>query len=76
MVFSASNYSLIPMEMMACGLPVVELDAESTRAVFPEGSVAFAPPTPHEMADVLQRVIESAEERERLRAAARPMSRG
>lgn len=67
MVFSASNYSLIPMEMMACGLPVVELDAESTRAVFPEGSVAFAPPTPHEMADVLQRVIESAEERERLR---------
>ncbi|MBB3955095.1 glycosyltransferase [Novosphingobium sediminicola] len=68
MVFSASNYSLIPMEMMACGLPVVELDAESTRAVFPEGAVAFAPPTPHDMADVLQRLIESAAERERLRA--------
>lgn len=67
MVFSATNYSLIPMEMMACGLPVVELDGPSTRAVFPEGAVAFAPPTPHEIADVLQRLIENRAERERLR---------
>lgn len=67
MVFSATNYSLIPMEMMACGLPVVELDVESTRAVFPDSAVAFAKPTPHGIADCLQRLIESREERERLR---------
>ena len=67
MVFSATNYSLIPMEMMACGLPVVELDVEGTRAVFPEGSVAFAPPTPHEIADTLQNLVENAAKRQSLR---------
>ena len=39
-VFSATNYSLIPHEMMACGLPVVELDGESTRADFLQTLVA------------------------------------
>ena len=59
MVLSATNYSIIPIEMMACGLPVVELDVESTRAVFTEGSVAFAPPTPHGIADTLQKLLDS-----------------
>lgn len=67
MVFSATNYSLIPMEMMACGLPVVELDVEGTRAVFPDDAVAFAKPTPHGVADCLQRLIVSSEQRESLR---------
>lgn len=67
LVFSATNYSLIPIEMMACGLPVVELDVESTRAVFPEDVLAFAPPTPHEIANTLQRLVESFDERENLR---------
>lgn len=63
LVFSASNYSLIPMEMMACGLPVVELDVESTRAVFPDDAVVFARPTPHGIAEALQRLLHSADDR-------------
>lgn len=69
MVFSATNYSLIPMEMMACGLPVVELDVDSTRAVFPDDAVAFAPPTPHKIADTLQKLLESSEVRQKYREA-------
>ncbi|MGH7886615.1 MAG: rhamnan synthesis F family protein, partial [Candidatus Binatia bacterium] len=49
-VFSTTNYSLIPLEMMACDLPVVEIDAESTRAVFKNGEVSFAAPDPHSIA--------------------------
>ncbi|MCT7656472.1 glycosyltransferase [Oceanimonas sp. NS1] len=44
--FSATNYSLVPQEMMACGLPLVELDVESTRAIFNDDIVSFAYPTP------------------------------
>lgn len=57
MVFSATNYSLIPLEMAACGLPVIELDVPSTRAIFRNDEVAFAQPSPHGIADVLERLI-------------------
>ena len=43
---STTNYSLVPQEMMACGLPVVEIDGESTRSVFPEDVVVFSGPHP------------------------------
>ena len=33
----ATNYSLIPQEMMGSGLPVVDLAVESTEAIYPEG---------------------------------------
>nr|WP_319248907.1 glycosyltransferase [uncultured Celeribacter sp.] len=55
--FSATNYSLIPQEMMACGLPVVELDGDSTRAVFPDGVVAFAGPEPRAIARTLEGLL-------------------
>lgn len=67
LVFSATNYSLIPMEMMACGLPVVELDTESTRAVFPDDSVVFAPPSPNGIADALENLIKSEVQRKALK---------
>jgi glycosyltransferase involved in cell wall biosynthesis len=66
-VFSATNYSLIPMEMMACGLPVVELDTESTRAIFPEDSVEYASPSPVAIADALELLIRNEERREIVR---------
>lgn len=57
-VFSATNYSLIPQEMMACGLPVAELNMESTRAIFPKGVVTLLSSDPRNMAFELQAFIE------------------
>ncbi len=53
-VFSTTNYSLVPLEMMACNLPVVEIDSESTRAVFKDGEVCFAAPDPVKIADAIE----------------------
>jgi glycosyltransferase involved in cell wall biosynthesis len=44
--FSTTNYSIVPQEMMACGLPVVEIDGDSTRTTFPEDVVTFTGPHP------------------------------
>ena len=56
-VFSTTNYSLVPLEMMACGLPVVEADGPSTRAIFDGGEVTFARPTPYGVADAIQTLL-------------------
>ncbi|MBS2022180.1 MAG: glycosyltransferase [Deltaproteobacteria bacterium] len=65
---SLSNYSLVPQEMMACGLPVVEIDAPSTRALFePERDVVLAPPAPLGYAAAILRLLDDAELRATLR---------
>ncbi|GEM_PF-1486089 len=56
MVFSATNYSLIPLEMMACALPVLELDVESTRAVFDTTFVDLVNPDPLAIANRLEQL--------------------
>tara|TARA_R110002020_G_scaffold474869_1_gene707784 strand:- start:3418 stop:6957 length:3540 start_codon:yes stop_codon:yes gene_type:complete len=56
-VFSATNYSLIPQEMMACGIPVCELDTESTRAIFNEDIVKFLDPNPRIMAEQIKSLL-------------------
>lgn len=61
MVYSATNYSLIPLEMMACHLPVIELDVESTRAVFDEEFVDLVAPDPLAIANRLDYVIRHPE---------------
>lgn len=63
-VFSATNYSLIPLEMMACGLPIVELDVESTRYVFGEDVVTFAQPNVPAIAKGVQSLIDNPGKRE------------
>jgi len=50
LVFSATNYSLIPQEMMACGLPVIDLDGENTRGAYPADTVTLAKADPVEIA--------------------------
>jgi len=58
--FSSTNYSLIPLEMMACDLPVVELDCESTRVAFPDGSILPAQPTVTAVADAIEVLLDNA----------------
>src|SRR5579885_3609512 len=57
MVFSATNYSIIPREMMACGLPVVELNSESSRLSFPDGVAELVDPTPESVAGHLRTLL-------------------
>ena len=64
--FSATNFSLVPLEMMACGLPVLEIDTESTRTAYPEGTVAFAEGDPLEIADAIESLLANAEWRSNL----------
>ena len=62
-VFSATNYSLIPQEMMACGLPVIEMDGENTRQSFPEGTVLLSPPDPESVAEALSALLNDSDRR-------------
>ena len=43
---SGTNYSLVPNEMMACGLPVVDIDAEHTRLSYQPKTAVLAEATP------------------------------
>jgi glycosyltransferase involved in cell wall biosynthesis len=55
---SLTNYSLIPQEMLACGLPCVELAGRSAESVFgADGPVEFAAADPLGIADALERLI-------------------
>jgi O-antigen biosynthesis protein len=59
LVLSMTNYSLVPQEMLACGLPCVELDAPSVVAAFGRGGpIELAPPEPLAIADALERLLD------------------
>ena len=63
LVFSATNYSLVPQEMMACGLPIVEMSGENTRCIFPADTVTLADPHPRAIMQALQSLIEDSTKR-------------
>jgi glycosyltransferase involved in cell wall biosynthesis/GT2 family glycosyltransferase len=67
---SLTNYSLIPQEMLACGLPCVDLAGGSTEAELGrDGGVELAEPDPIGIADALERVLEHRDLWERRSAA-------
>lgn len=68
---SLTNYSLIPQEMMACGLPVVELAGRACEGVFgDDGSViSLAQDSPLDIADKLITLLADSELRARRAAA-------
>ncbi|TML04047.1 MAG: glycosyltransferase family 4 protein [Actinobacteria bacterium] len=69
---SMTNPSLVPTEMMACGLPVVDLDVSSMRATFgADGPVELAAPDPLALCDAIERLLDDLVLRaERSRAGA------
>jgi glycosyltransferase involved in cell wall biosynthesis len=58
LVLSLTNYSLVPQEMLACGLPCVDLAGFSAEAVFGDaGAVELAPPRVDALAGAIERLL-------------------
>ena len=58
-VFSLTNPSLTGLEMMACGLPGVELSTEAIAATFGEdGPLVLAPPDAIEICSAVERLLD------------------
>ena len=67
---SLTNYSLIPQEMLACGLPCVDLAGGSTEAeIGTHGGVELAEADPVAIADAIEALL-ADDERRRTRSAA------
>jgi O-antigen biosynthesis protein len=59
---SLTNYSLLPQEMMACGLPCVDLEGSSTEAELGrDAGIELAAADPLAIADALERLIADEE---------------
>lgn len=67
LVLSFTNLSLLPLELMACGTPVVSNRAPCTEWLLNEGNARLAAPTVEALADALCTVLEDPEEASRLR---------
>jgi glycosyltransferase involved in cell wall biosynthesis len=63
LVFSLTTHSLVAQEMMASGLPLVELDRENVSSALGEsGELALlAEPTPDAIATALERLLDDRE---------------
>jgi glycosyltransferase involved in cell wall biosynthesis len=72
LVLSMTNPSLVPTEMLACGLSVVDLDTPAMSTTFGEdGPIALAPMDPLAITDTIERLLDDLLERaERSRAGA------
>lgn len=63
---SLTNFSLMPKEMLACGLPCVELAGVSAESIFGEdGPLQLAGLEPQELAGAIERLIDDRDEWER-----------
>jgi len=64
---SSTNFSLMPKEMLACGLPCVELSGVSAESIFgPDGGpLVLAPLEPLALAEALARLLTEPAERAR-----------
>jgi glycosyltransferase involved in cell wall biosynthesis len=59
MVLSLTNPSLVPTEMLACGLPVVDVASPSMLATFgPDGPIELAEPDPPALCSAVERLLD------------------
>lgn len=72
---SSSNPSRIPFEMMACGLPVVDIFAENNLYDFPSDAVLLADPSPDALAAALLKIVDTPDLQERMSAAGKAYMR-
>lgn len=69
LVLSFTNVSLLPLELMACGTPVISNKAPCTEWLLSDNNSRLAAPTVQALADALCAVLEDPTETERLRRA-------
>jgi glycosyltransferase involved in cell wall biosynthesis len=61
-----TNFSLMPKEMLACGLPCVELAGVSAESIFgKDGPLELVALDPNEIANALEHLLDDDAERER-----------
>jgi glycosyltransferase involved in cell wall biosynthesis len=76
LVLSPTNPSLVPLEMLACGLPCVDLASASMRATFgADGPLLLAEPDPLALAGALERLLADPAERARRSEAGAALAR-
>jgi len=64
LVFSPTNTSLLPYEMMACGCPVIELDSPSNKINFSKSNaIKLAASNPVDIADKMEELLTNEEAR-------------
>lgn len=62
LAFSTTNPSMIPFEMLACGLPVIDLDYGDNSVNYGEpGTVTLVPPDPNLIADAAIKLMQEEE---------------
>jgi glycosyltransferase involved in cell wall biosynthesis len=73
LVFSLTTHSLVAHEMMASGLPVVELEGENVSSALGRSGelVELAEPTPDAIADAVERLLDDRERAAAMAARAR-----
>jgi glycosyltransferase involved in cell wall biosynthesis len=69
LVLSFSNLSLLPLELMACGTPVVSNRGPFTEWLLNESNARLAAPTVEDLTEALCEVLENKDEQARLRQA-------
>ena len=76
LAFSMTNTSLVPQDMMACGLPAIELEGFGGESVYGiDGPIELAPYDPASIADRLERLLDDREEWERRHRAGLELAR-
>jgi glycosyltransferase involved in cell wall biosynthesis len=64
LVLSLTNPSLVPTEMLACGLPVVDVASDAMEATFgPTGPIVLAEADPLALCDAIERLLDDLLER-------------
>jgi O-antigen biosynthesis protein len=75
LVFSLTNPSLIHLEMMACGLPCIELTSASMTASFPsDGPLQLVEPSPLQICAAVQRLLDDTAGRAQISAEGRRLA--
>nr|WP_281502671.1 glycosyltransferase family 4 protein [Aliiroseovarius sp. F47248L] len=74
LVLSGTNLSLLPLEIAACGCPVIMNDSLSARWLLPEDAASYAPIEPDLMAKEILRLIDNPDIRERKAERAREIA--